>query len=361
MAYTPHVVVKPEKIVGIAAGLIEPQLTLAKLVTREGYEKLKGAGNDTLVYTVPGILPYRRKNFRDPRIDPLHYDVYKEGKTTITFGGYIYSGVKITDEQAQFDLNGWAALLSPQAQAVAAGINQSAADLITSAPYEVNLTGVGSDADHGFRRAFNEARRVLNRFGVPQVGRIAIVGTDVENAMLNEKDLTLAQYVGDVRADTALGEAIIGRMSGFTIVSDSSIDAADMYFMVPSGFVQLLGTPLVPQSVPFGATIRQDGIALRWMRDYDMDFRTDRSVVDSWEGSNIVKDMFLPKHVLVPETNTTYPAFDPNTLNQFFVRGIKGTLDGEPEDSVYPTGAGKADLIAATEISAAETRRWGAV
>jgi len=348
MAYTPHVPVKPEKIVGVAANLVEPKLTLAKLVTREGYGKFAGVEGDTLTYRVPGILPYRRMNFRDSRDTPIKFDIYKEGKTTLTWGGYIYNGTRLTDEQAQFDLNGWAGLLAPQSEAVAAGINQAACDLITSAPYEVTIAGIGSDATHSVKKAFNEARKVLNRFGIPQTGRIAIVGTD---------KLTLAQYVGDVRAGTALAEAIIGRLSGFTIVVDNTIDAGEVYFMVATGFVQLLGAPLVPQSNPFGAGINVDGLALRWLRDYDMDFRTDRSLIDAWEGHNFVKDRFLPKHVLA--TDDPHTPFDPNSLNEFFVRGIKGTLDGAVTDSVYPTGAAKADLIAATEISAADPRRWG--
>ena len=38
--------------------------------------------------------------------------------------------------------------------------------------------------------------------------------------------------------------------------------------------------------------------SMRWLRDYDMDYRTDRSLVDSWEGHNHVKDRFLPAPVL---------------------------------------------------------------
>ena len=357
MAYTPHSNVKPEKIVGVAAGLVEPKLTLAKLVTREGFDAFAGAEGDTLTYRVPGILPYRRMDFRDARVNPIKFDIYKEGKTTVTWGGYIYNGTRLTDEQAQFDLAGWAGLLKPQSAAVAAGINQAACDLITSAPYEVTIAGIGSDAAHGVKKAFNEARKVLNRFGVPQDGRIALVGTDVEQVMLDDDKLTLAQNVGDVRAGTALADAMIGRLSGFQVVVDNTVDAGEIYFMVPTGFVQLLGAPLVPQSNPFGGGINVDGLALRWLRDYDMDFRTDRSLIDAWEGHNFVKDRFLPKHVLA--TADPHAPFDPNSLHEFFVRGIKGTLDGVPTDSVYPTGAAKADLIAATEISAADTRRWG--
>lgn len=372
MAYTPHSLVKPEKIVGIAAGLIDKQLTLSKLVTREAFDKFKGAKDDTLTYRLPGRLPFRKMPFRDARTNPLIFDVYKEATTTITWGGYIYNGVKITDEQAQFDAGKWAAFLAPQAEAVAAGINQEAAALVTGAPYEVFLKGIGAN----IRSAFGEAKKVLDRFGVPSSGRIAVVGTDVAQAMFEAKNLTIADYVGDVRADTALGEAIIGRLAGFTIVEDLTLNPQEVIWMVPTGFVQLLGAPLVPESVPFGSSTSLDGLALRWLRDYDMDYRTDRSLVDSWEGHNHVKDRFLPAPVLASADPHT--PFDPATLKSYFVRGVRGTLAGVAADSIYPahatgqkrpdhgTGAGGnadaaevarvADLIAETGISSAN--KW---
>lgn len=372
MAYTPHVPVKPTHIAEATQGLIEKELTIAKLVTRQAFDAFKGEAGDKITVKVRGRLPYRKMNFRDDRTNSLVTDIYKEGKTDVTWGGYIYSGVAIADEQAQFDLDGWTSLVDEQASAVAAGINREAADLVTGAPYEVVIKG----AKANLRSAIGEARKVMNRFLVPNEGRILVVGSDFEQAMLEEKDLTLASYVGDVRADTALGQAILGRINGFTVVMDLSIAPGDAYAMVPSGFVQLLGAPLLPQSVPFGATINQDGISLRWMRDYWTEKRTDRSFVDTWEGHNHVLDAYLPERVLA--TTDPHTAFDPSTLKRYFSRGVKLELDGTAANSIYPaaatgvprpshgTGAGGnadaaevarvADLIANTGISSA--KKW---
>ena len=330
MAYTPHVPVKPVQIAELTHGLIDPQLTLAKLVTRKNFDAIAGQDQDTLTFKVKGRLPYRRMDFRDSRINPIIRDIYKEGKTTATWGGYIYSAVGLTDEQAQFDLDGWAGLLEPQVDAVAAGINQAAADLITSAPYEVTIAGAGTH----LRSAIGEARKVLNKFRLQDTNRVLIVGSDFEQKMLEDEKLTLAQYVGDIRADSALGQAILGRIAGFTVVMDLTIAPNEAYAMVPSGFVQMLGAPMVPQSVGQGSSVSKDGLALRWLRDYDLDYRTDTSLVDSWEGHNFVKDRFLPEHVLA--TANPHTAFDPNALKEYFVRGVKMTLAGVPADSIYP-------------------------
>lgn len=361
MAYTPHVPVKPASIAELSGGLVEANLTLPKLVTRADFGGIAGQPNDTKTFKLKGRLPYRRMNFRDPRTNPIIKDIYKEGLATVTWGGYIYNATDLTDEQAQFDLDGWASLLEPQADAVAAGINQAAADLITSAPYEVVIKGAGTH----LRSAIGEARKVLNRFRLQDTNRILVVGTDFEQAMLEDEKLTLAQYVGDTRADTALGQAILGRIAGFTVVMDLTVAADEAYAFVPSGFIQMLGAPMVPQSVGFGANIAKDGLALRWMRDYDIDYRTDTSLVDSWEGHNHVKDRFVPEHVLA--TTDPHAAFDPASMKQYFVRGLKLSLAGVPADSIYPAattgkprpshGTGASNLSDAAEVTRTDQLR----
>ena len=102
MAYTAHTVIKPEKIVATGIGVLSQELTLPKLFMRKNYEDIKGALDDTLTFRVPGRLVPRRWAWRNNRSTPIVYDVYKEAKTTLTYGDRIYSAVKITDEQAQF-------------------------------------------------------------------------------------------------------------------------------------------------------------------------------------------------------------------------------------------------------------------
>lgn len=352
MAYTPHDPVKVQKIVDLASGLIEQDLTLAKLVTHQAYDQFKGVLGDTLTYRVAGRLPYREYAWRNDRTNPIKFDVYKEGTTTVTWSGHIYSASRVTDEQYEYDLDGWGKLLSAQSNAVATGINTRAAALIEGAPYEVTIAGAGTN----IRSALGEARKVLNRFRVPKEARIIVVGSDFEQKMNEDEKLTLAQNVGDMRADNALSDCILGRLYGFTFVADETIDPEAAYAMVPSGFVQLNGAPYVPNSVPFGSTASVGGFAARMMRDYDMDYLHDRSIVDVYVGENVVKDRFLPKEVLTAAD--PHPAFDPDDLNEYFVRGVKLTLEGAAGDSIYPAvaNAAKADLIAETGVS--DAKKW---
>lgn len=342
MAYTNHEVAKAQKVADLASSLVAHDLTLPKLFTHEGFEKFKGTEGDKLVYRVPGRLPHRRYAFRNDRSAPIQYDVYKEGKTEIVWGDRIYSAVQLTDEQYEFDLDGWGKLLDAQTSAVATGLNNQAGEALANAPWEVTIGGV----EPAIRSAIIEARRVLNAFRVPREQRILVVGSDFEAAMLNDKDLTLTQNVEQGRAENALANAVLGRLAGFTVVLDNSIPAGDAYAIIPSSFVFTTGAPYIPNSVGFGATASVDGFSLRWLRDYDLDYVKDRSLVDTYCGVNAVKDLFLPKSAFTEDAGPV--SVDVDSLKSYFVRGVKLTLDGA---SVYPNEKEKADLVAETGIS----------
>ena len=75
MAYVPHVPVKPTTIVEATSGLVEKELTIAKLVTRKAFDAFKGEAGDKVTIKVRGRLPYRKMAFRDDRTDSLVTDI----------------------------------------------------------------------------------------------------------------------------------------------------------------------------------------------------------------------------------------------------------------------------------------------
>ena len=339
MPYVEHTVVKASDVVDSIVGLVEPQLTIPKLVTQRNLMDFAGRENDTLTQRVPGRLPSRTYAFRNDRTNPLIYDVYKEAKVDITLGDRLYSGVELTDEQYDFDFGSdWMKLANAQAMAVGEGLNSSAAKAITDAPYEVTIGGVAP----AIKSALVEARKVLNKMRVPNESRILLVGAEFEAAMLNDDNFTAAVKAGETRAENALGDATIGRAYGFNIVSSIDIDGDVAYAFIPSAYVQLTAAPSIPASAPFGAAVSYGGFSLRWIRSYDINYLTDRSVIDSYLGTEAVKDIIIPR-----EIEASQAPFDPSTLGQHFIRGIKLTLGGT---SVYP--AKTSDLAKSTGVSA---------
>jgi hypothetical protein len=186
---------------------------------------------------------------------------------------------------------------------------------------------------------------VFNRLLV-QGARTILIGTDVEAALLSDDKLNLAVNVGDAQAVSALTEATIGRRYGFQFVVAPELAPTEAVALVDSAFVFATGAPSVPQSVGMGATASANGVAVRWMRDYEMTKTRDRSLVSTYQGFREVLDE------LVGRDQATGQAFV--TEQQHFVRAIKLELGGT--DVLPPATGGtakEAELRAVTGIHAA--------
>lgn len=315
-------IVKPEKLAALAVGMLEQELKVPNLFQKESVDQFKGADNDTISVKVEGVLPFHDYGWRNDRSAPIVFDEYAERKIAVTFGGNVYNGIKLTDEQNDFDIESWAKFLRPQVKSVSRGLQRRAVNALTNQDYEVTIGGAATN----LRGALIEARRVLNAFNVPDGQRYLLVGSSFESAMLNDDKMNLAQFVGDSTAVSSLTQATIGERSGFRIIVDQTIPSDTAFAFAESGFIFLSGAPSVPQSVPFGSTSSFEGIAMRWVRDYDPSFMQDRSVVNTYAGFRAVTD------VLVGWNDTAQSEYV--SEGEYFVRGIRLTLGGASD---YPT------------------------
>jgi hypothetical protein len=329
VAYTPHDVIKPEKIAATAAVALEESLVVPAVFQREGIDQFKGAKGDAINIKVEGVLPYRTYGWRNDRSTAIQFDTYAEKTVQVTFGDDVYSGVQLTDEQNDFDLNGWAKLMAKQTEAVGKGLEYEAVDYLLKAPYSVTLGGAVSG--RSLRKTLIRAREVMNKFRVPKEQRTLLVGSGWENELLSDPDLNLASNVGEAEAVSALKEATLGRRYGFNIVTSDELPADTAVAMVSSAFIFATGAPSVPQSVPFGAAASYNGVALRWIRDYDATRLTDRSIVNTYKGFRIVEDFLVGRDAQTPSQGFV-------SEHQHFVRAIKLDLDATADVLPDPDG-----------------------
>jgi hypothetical protein len=344
VAYTPHDVIKPEQIAATAAVALEESLVVPAVFQREGIDQFKGAKGDAINIKVEGVLPYRTYGWRNDRSTEIQFDTYAEKTVQVTFGDDVYSGVQLTDEQNDFDLNGWAKLMAKQTEAVGKGLEYEAVDYLLKAPYSVTLGGAVSG--RSLRKTLIRAREVMNKFRVPKEQRTLLVGSGWENELLSDPDLNLASNVGDAEAVSALKEATLGRRYGFNIVTSDELPADTAIALVSSAFIFATGAPSVPQSVPFGAAASYNGVALRWIRDYDATRLTDRSIVNTYKGFRIVEDFLVGRDAQTPSQGFV-------SEHQHFVRAIKLDLDATVDVLPDPDGpdAKQQELAAITGIA----------
>jgi hypothetical protein len=361
-----HVFNKPEKIVNTGLGLLEQELTVPNLFQKEDFANYAGAKNGTLNVEVEGLLPFREWVLRSgeqhavgqspyegdralgtPQTrQKIQYDRYTERTLPLTLSGAAYSAVEVTDEQMTFDLGTWTdKIAAKQIRAVARGMQYGAIKQVVGAPYEVQL-GDLAGVEGGALKGLTEGRRVLNAFNAPSEGRVALVGTDFETALGADSNVKFASEGGDDAAETALRDATLGRLKGFTVVVSNDIPSGDAYLFYQSAFVMATAAPKVPMSVKHGAVSSHDGIAMRWITDYSNDDQVDRSTFMTYTGFRNITDLL------------TYFVEDSNGLGQekmslepHFVRGIKLSLDGP---TVYPEAG--SDLAVATGIHTGPSR-----
>lgn len=287
-----QVFLKAEKIISQGLGLLQRELVLPRMVVRYGVADFRGAKNDTITIRIPSLLKGREYEWRT-RTAPIEVDELNEYSIPVTLDKHVYNAVQITDEELTLDIASWGEQVArPQIRAVAEVLEGYIATAMDTANYRHEVSFVEDDPDlvesRAFYRAAVEARKWLNVENVPAAGRVIVLGSNVEAAALNSAHLVKVDQAG---TDSALRDAVIGRIAGFTVLGNvNSVDPDFAVAMHPTAFALANVAPLVPDGASAGATMTFDSLAMRWIRDYDSDYLRDRSVYSSFAGAASVED-----------------------------------------------------------------------
>jgi hypothetical protein len=289
--------IKPEKIAAAALGILEREIILPALVWRDAAGDFAGAGGDTISIRVPARTVARTRTLRGARPSTsegagiITMDNLVEQKIDVTLDEAPYSAIPITDEELTLDLTSFGQqILGPQVRAVAEALENKIAAEMVGAPFETAHELVVDVADP--YKTLVDARVLLNKANVPMNDRICVVGADFEGVFLKSEHLAMADKAGD---NNALRDAAIGRVAGFGPIYVSNALPADFGICYHrTAFVMSMRAPVKPEGVTFGASQSYQGLAMRWIRDYDFRNVQDRSLVDTYVGTNTVSDPPVP-------------------------------------------------------------------
>ena len=235
-----------------------------------------------IVRTALGLL-LREIVLRD-RANQIVTDDLTETKVDVSLDTHVYHAVAVTDEELTLDIADFGAqVLTPQVRAVAEDIEDQVAAEMTAATYPTTLTLDTAKPED----TLVDARAALNKANVPHGDRFAVLGADMESVFLKSEALKRVDASG---SDSALRQAEIGPLRGFTIFSSNAIPANQGYAFHRTGYVLSLRAPRVPDGATFGRSESHAAMAMRWLRDYDAAYLRDRSVVSVFTGTNIVAD-----------------------------------------------------------------------
>ncbi|AIA05408.1 P22 phage major capsid protein family protein [Streptomyces noursei] len=275
---------KSEKIAATALGLLEREMVLSRLVWTNGGFDFTGAKNDTVTIRIPATTTAREYDWRNDRSSDIVLDELAEDSTTVTLNKDIYSAVAITDEELTLDIRDFGSqVLQPQVNAVAKAIDTGVANMIETATYANTVTVEEKDPWLGIV----DARAALNKANVPTEGRTILMGADMETALLKSGRINDVSKSG---SDSALRSATLGRLAGFDLVTSNAINPRSAYAFVPSAFVLATRAPAIPAGVTSGSSQSYNGLAMRWVRDYDAAKLRDRSILNVYAGFNVMTD-----------------------------------------------------------------------
>ena len=217
--------------------------------------------------------------------DAIVFDDLAETYIPVTLDTQVYKAVRLPDNFATFDLVSLERqVLRPQAESVVDGLmaplvaemNAVTVAGTTGANSVPALLADGSNA----LQVLIALRKVLNARKVPMTDRFFAVTPAAEAAILNVDQLQKANEAG---TDGMLREATIGRLFGFTIVSDPSLTKSVAYHR--DAFAHVTRPSRNPEGAAKSATVAQDGFALRWLQHYNPLQLEDQSVVDTFVGA----------------------------------------------------------------------------
>lgn len=286
-----NTLLKAERIAAAALGLLEREIILPALVWRDAGGSFAGAAGDTISIRVPARTVARSRPLRQARPTAsegegiITMDNLTETKIDVTLDEALYSAIPITDEELTLDITNFGQqILQPQVRAVAEGLENKLAAEMVGATYATTLALDTSDP----YKTLVDARVQMNKDNIPMSERTCVVGADLEGVFLKSEHLAMADKAGD---NNALRDAAIGKVAGFGPVYVSNALPSNVGFVFHrTAFVLSMQAPRVPDGASYGTSQAYAGMAMRWLRDYDFRSVQDRSLVDTYAGTNIVAD-----------------------------------------------------------------------
>jgi hypothetical protein len=285
MAFT---AVKATKLTATGLGLLQRDIILPNVVWRDAVDNFAGAVNDTVNIKVPAVAKARTKALRVQGSGrQIVMDDLAEGSVPLTLTTDVYHGTSIDDEQMELDVSDFATqILLPQTRAIAEGLEDGIAANMVATTYSTNLTFAEAADPYD---VFVDAKQALNEDNIPQNDRFCVVGTDVASWVLKSDRVKNYNDSGS-HAETAFAEAALPRLAGWTVTESQAVPSDAVFWFHRTAFAFAMHAPKVPRGASFGSSQSYQGLAMRWIMDYDADFQRDRSITNVFTGHTSIKD-----------------------------------------------------------------------
>lgn len=255
-----------DNLARVAATLAGEDLGLAALITRDLEADFSAGKGNVVKVRVPGAVAAQTRSISDTST-PLVSDEIAEQSINVTLTEHAYSNVVLSEGDLDLSIENFSAqVLAPQVAAVVKHVERAVATAMKATPETVAITFAAATP----AKTFTAIRSTLRSNGVSvDMPLFAAVGTDVYGALLDGP-------IGTFDAD--------GKVRGFTVVESNRLAPDEIVGFVPEAFALVVRAPAVPSGAPYGASVSDNGFALRHIRSYDGTVAADRSLLSAFVG-----------------------------------------------------------------------------
>lgn len=329
-----HLLYTPEQAARSTLAAVKYKSGIARLINTDYSAEFTAGRGASVTVKRPVMIDKARVYTKANREagDAITYTDLVQPYTAVTLSDQVYQAVKLPDDFTTFTLeNLEAQVVAPMAESVAEHLNKVVIDAFDgvepgllanfdvdaetakTTPYvgengtayasldalreagttfagfansvSVKATDLTASSQNEVPRAIRAAHQLLGQRGVPLNGRYLAVGANWEAALLGLDNLNKVNEAGD---SGTLREATLGRYYGFTIVVDYAIDPNAAFAFQRDALTLVTRTTALPRGAAFASTVAADGFTMRYLQDYDPDHLTDRAVVDTFAGAQVL-------------------------------------------------------------------------
>lgn len=289
----PNTYLKPEERVNLVLAALQRVGNLTNLITPFNGDNFVGALNDTLVYTTKGITKARDYEFRT-RTRPIVFDEIYRTKLPISIDQHMTVGNRWTDEEEKFDRNSFAREIAlPMAEAMRDRFDVKVLARLQAADWAVtslDFTAAELAADNGALKVGLRLKSQLDAVGTPANGRYLVLGANAFLALASSPGVL--KY-DPSQANTVFRRGVFGTVAGFEIVDGTLfMGENDVVAVHRSWAVLANAAPENPQGAVWSANASAFGYAARMLLDYDVDYASDRALLNSFWGISEINDQY---------------------------------------------------------------------
>lgn len=267
-----------KSISSAAAGLLARELVLPMTVLRIPGGDFAGDNGDTITVRVP--QPGTVLEQATPG-DTITYDDINEVGVDVQLA-HLYHAKRVTDEELSLEVVDFGAQITAvQVDAVARGAEDQIATEMNDLTADDSILSDGSDISEKILAA----REALGNSNVPTAERYLAVSPEVATFLLSEDKFSTVNQSGD---DSALRDAVLGRVYGFTVVESPALSGGTAVAYHRTGFAFANRVPVAPRGANDSAVAQAGGVGLRQILQYDPSVLSDASVISTFAGAKVV-------------------------------------------------------------------------